>query len=282
MTQITSLENNLECSISRPAHALIAFEQASRRAFLCVLLLLFIVSTALTVFWCNSMSAMKEMSMPGGWTMSMTWMRMPGQTWVNATVSFVKMWVVMMVAMMLPSLTPTLWCYHQSVGKERETLRGWLTTLVGLGYFFVWALLGLAVFPIGVWVATIEMEHRALASAVPITATLFVLIAGAFQFTKWKAHQLASCREALGRNGVLSTQASEAWRLGLHFGFRCILSCANLTAALLVFGVMDLRAMALVTVAITSERLAPASERVARIIGGVVVGIGCLVLGKLG
>ena len=42
--------------------------------------------------------------MPGGWTMSMTWMRMPGQTWPGVAASFLGMWVVMMVAMMLPSL----------------------------------------------------------------------------------------------------------------------------------------------------------------------------------
>ncbi len=45
-------------------------------------------------------------------------------------------------------------------------------------------------------------------------------------------------------------------------------------AILLVIGVMDLRAMALVTAAITVERLAPAGERVARAIGAVVVGGG--------
>jgi predicted metal-binding membrane protein len=40
---------------------------------------------------------------------------------------------------------------------------------------------------------------------------------------------------------------------------------------LLVVGVMDLRAMALVTAAITAERLAPAGERVARGIGAIIV-----------
>ncbi len=42
--------------------------------------------------------------MPGGWTMSMTWMRMPGQTWAGAATTFLGIWVVMMVAMMMPSL----------------------------------------------------------------------------------------------------------------------------------------------------------------------------------
>jgi predicted metal-binding membrane protein len=48
------------------------------------------------------------------------------------------MWVVMMVAMMLPSLVPMLWRYRQAVGRTGETRLGRLTALVGVGYFFVW------------------------------------------------------------------------------------------------------------------------------------------------
>ena len=55
--------------------------------------------------------------MPGGWTMSMAWMRMPGQTWLGAAASFLGMWVGMMVAMMLPSLVPVLWRYREPVGR---------------------------------------------------------------------------------------------------------------------------------------------------------------------
>jgi len=74
--------------------------------------LFFVVSAAVTILWCASMSAMGEMPMPGGWTMSMAWMRMPEQTWPGAAASFLGMWVVMMVAMMLPSLVPMLWRYR--------------------------------------------------------------------------------------------------------------------------------------------------------------------------
>jgi hypothetical protein len=46
---------------------------------------------------------MSEMPMPGGWTMSMMWMRMPGQTWLAVAASFTGMWLVMMAVMMLRS-----------------------------------------------------------------------------------------------------------------------------------------------------------------------------------
>src|SRR3954467_15091998 len=139
--------------------------RSSEGAFLGVSALLFAASTAGTGAWCGAMSAMGEMPMPGGWTMSMAWMRMPGQTWAGAAASFLGMWVVMMVAMMLPSLVPILQRYRQAVGARHL---GPLTALVGVGYFFVWTAFGMAVFPLGVALAAVEMQQPALARAVPI------------------------------------------------------------------------------------------------------------------
>ena len=146
-----------------------------KRSFFGVSALLFAVSTALTIVWCTSMSAMGGMPMPGGWTMSMAWMRMPGQTWPGAAASFLGMWVVMMVAMMLPSLVPMLWRYRQAVGRTGETRLGRLTALVGVGYFFVWTVFGMAAFPLGVALAAVEMQLPALARAVPIAVGVIVL-----------------------------------------------------------------------------------------------------------
>ena len=108
---------------------------AERPAFWGVWALLFAGSVAATIAWCASMSAMAGMPMPGGWTMSMAWMRMPGQSWAAAAASFLGMWVVMMVAMMLPSLVPMLWRYREAVARTGETRLGRLTALVGVGYF---------------------------------------------------------------------------------------------------------------------------------------------------
>ena len=83
------------------------------------------------------MAPMGGMAMPGGWTMSMAWMRMPGQTWPGAAASFLGMWIVMMVAMMLPSLVPMVWRYRAAVGRAGATRLAGPTALVGAGYFFV-------------------------------------------------------------------------------------------------------------------------------------------------
>jgi predicted metal-binding membrane protein len=275
MINTTSLSNNLESRIAG-----MASERTSHRGFAGITAALFATSAALTIVWCASMSTMTGMPMPGGWMMSMMWMRMAGQTWIEATASFLAMWVVMMAAMMLPSLVPTLWRYRQAVSRTKETRLGPLTALVSLGYFFIWTLVGLALFPLGVALASAEMQHPALARGVPIAVGAVVLIAGALQFTSWKSHHLACCREAPRRGCTLPADAGTAWRQGMRFGLHCGLSCANLTAILLVIGVMDLRAMTVVTAAITAERLAPKGEPVARAIGAIVVGAGLFLIAR--
>jgi predicted metal-binding membrane protein len=258
----------------------VVMAQASQRAFFSVSTLLFATSAALTIGWCLSMSAIGRMPMPGGWTMSMAWMRMPGQTWVGAAASFLGMWVVMMVAMMLPSLMPILLRYRQAVCRACTTRLGRLTTLVGVGYFLVWTAFGIGAFSTGITVAAVEMQHAAVARAVPIAVGVVVLIAGVLQFTAWKAYHLTCCREMPGRGCSLQADAGMAWRCGLRLGLHCSYCCVGLMTILLVMGIMDLRAMAAVTAAITVERLAPVGERVARAIGVAMIGGGLLLIAR--
>ena len=255
-----------------------AGERFSRRVFFGIAALLFSVSAALTIVCCTSMPATNEMAMPGGWTMSMAWMRMPGQTWPGAAASFLGMWVAMMMAMMLPSLAPTLWRYRQALGGAGPTRAGRLTALAGAGYFVVWTGFGVFAFPLGAALGNVEMRQPALARAVPMAVCVVLLAAGALQFTAWKARHLSCCRELPGAGHRFPADARTAWRHGLSLGLHCGYCCAGLTAILLVIGVMDLRAMAIVTAAITLERLAPAGERVAQLIGAAVIGTGLFLI----
>ncbi len=300
-----------------------ASERFSQQAFLCVSALLFVGSAALAIVWCGSMAAMDGMAMPGGWTMSMAWMRMPGQTWPGAAASFLAMWLVMMTAMMLPSLVPALWRYRRELrgiatgkiavgqtaigkpaidspangkseeagGKPLGAKRDLLTLLVGAGYFLIWTAFGLLIFPLGAALAKVEMQHASLARLAPSIVCIVFLLAGALQFTGWKAHHLARCREVHSEEvhsdeshsddcALLVDTRSSAWRYGMRLGLHCSYSSAGLTAILLVCGVMDLRAMALVTAAITVERLAPNSERIAQIIGAIAIAIGLLLMAR--
>lgn len=249
---------------------------ASERAFLGVSALVFVAAVAATIAWGAEMAAMGGLPMPGGWTLSLAWMPVCGQGWADVAACFLGMWMAMMVAMMLPSLVPALSRYRRAVGAPGVARLGLLTALAGLGYFAVWAALGIAVFPLGAATAELALRQPALAQAAPFAAGLAALIAGAAQFTVWKARHLACCRAA--PRGGLAADAGTALRHGLSLGWHCAWSCAGMTAVLLALGVMDLGAMIVVTAAITVERLAPDGEHAARAIGAVAIGMGAMLI----
>src|SRR5216684_6223870 len=233
---------------------------SSERAFLATSAFLFMASAAGTIVLCRSMSG--GMAMPGGWTMSMAWMRMPAQTWLDAASMFMLMWVTMMVAMMLPSLAPIL---RHCRGRR------WL---VAAAYFFIWTIFGVAAYTAGVALAAAEMSVQGLARAVPAATVSVIFLAGFVQITPWKAQHLACCR-------VVATPMAPgirgAWNEGVRLGVHCILCCSGLIVVLLVLGVMNLAVMVFVSAAISIERLAPHPEIVARAIGIAVIAAGAIV-----
>jgi predicted metal-binding membrane protein len=224
--------------------------------FLAAAALLFAGSAAGTIVLCRSMSG--GMAMPGGWTMSMAWMRMPGQSWLGAATRFMLMWVVMMVAMMLPSLAPIL---------SHRPERRWR---VAAAYFLVWTIFGAAAYIIGMALAAAEMRAQGFARAVPAATAAALFLAGLVQITTWKARHLGCCR-------AVARPTRGAWNDGIRLGVHCILCCSGLILVLLVLGVMNLAVMLFVSAAITIERLAPRPEVVARAIGIAVIVAGAIV-----
>jgi predicted metal-binding membrane protein len=176
------------------------------------------------------------------------------------------MWTVMMIAMMLPAMTPAL---RDLPGATRARVAG--------GYFGVWVVCGLAVYPLGLALAELAMREDALARLAPALSGAVLVGAGLLQRSGWKSRQLDCCRAAR-RHPPLATRA--AWRQGFALGVRCCACCAPLTAALLAVGVMDLGAMAAATVAISLERLAPRGQAVARISGVLLIGAGLVLLAR--
>ena len=147
----------------------------------------------------------------------MAWMRMPGGTWPGAAASFLDVcgrddgrgdachpWRQCCKAL------PT-----KAVGRTGEIRRlGRLTALVGVAYFFMATVFGMAAFPLGVALAAVEMRLPALARAEPFAVGVVVLNAGSLQFTAWKARRLACCRDSPGRGRTLPAEAGTAWRHG--------------------------------------------------------------------
>jgi len=259
--------------LSIRAHSM---EMRPRRGyFWMVMAAVFATSIWGTVRMCGSMSG-SDMQMPGGWTMSMAWMRMPGQTWPQAIAAFLSMWTVMMVAMMLPCLAPMLADYRRQTAGPGVNVKG---SLMGLGYFSTWALIGAIAYAIGVPIAYAQMWHDSLSTPAPIATAVIVVIAGAAQFTSAKSRLLSHCRRDDTCRPVLSTFG--AFRYGLRLGVDCGKCCAGYMMILLVTNVMSLPIMAALTVAIAAERLSPHPALVARLTGAVTVVVGVVMLARV-
>jgi predicted metal-binding membrane protein len=295
MTDMTSSDHHGAHPARRSVVTANAPRRAGRPVFCGVAALLFAASVTATVAWSTSMAAMGEIPMSGGWTMSIMWTRVCGESWPAAAASFLGMWAAMMVAMMLPALAPVLWRDRLAVGRTRGQAADRLAALVGAGYFLVWMAFGLAIFPFGAALAMVEMQEPLLARATPVTAGVIVVIAGLLQFTAWKVHHLACCREAPGHGQALNVQALNVQALdvqalptnagtalqhGLRLGLHCAAGSAGLTAMLLVLGMMDLRVMAVVTAAITAERLLPDRAQIAPAIGAAIIAAGMLLIAR--
>jgi predicted metal-binding membrane protein len=173
--------------------------------------------------------------------------------------------VAMMVAMMLPSMAPSLWRYHCALHVARVPAAELRTLLFGLGYAAVWS--------------TVALALTALPASGSTTWLASIIVcAGALQRSRWKARRLVRCREACVAIPRGQGAVAMEWLNGCRLGVDCVLSCAALMAILLVAGLTNEPMMALVTIAITAERLAPAGVRVARLTGGLAL-IAGLVLG---
>lgn len=246
------------------------------RFFLAASAFLFLGSAAGTIYFCSTMSG--GMVMPGGWTMSMMWMKMPAQTWASSATSFLGVWTLMMLAMMLPSLAPMLLGYRRCIRATNRRRLGVLTGVCGAAYFFVWAAFGAVAYALGVILAQAEMHWPALARAVPLLVGVALLLAGCIQLTPWKSRQLVLCRLAPAGVGPAAGRVRHAWGHGVHLGVRCALCCSGFMITLLVVGAMNLRAMVILAAALTAERLVSRSAIVARAAGVAIVLAGALTI----
>ena len=232
----------------------------------------FVVSLVLTIYFSRSMSG--GMQMPGGWTMSMMWMRMPGQSWIESASMFLFMWLAMMIAMMLPSALPMLLNCQLASGTNRTGV-----FLAACGYFAVWVAIGLIFYLIGIWWALATMRSSSLSAAVPALTGVILVLAGIFQFSRWKMMGLFHCRDPLdcssntNSNGTLS-----GWFHGLRQGMFCGICCSGLMISMVVLGAMNLLVMLLIAAVITVEKLLPKPQHVVRIVGIVSIVAGIVIM----
>jgi predicted metal-binding membrane protein len=188
---------------------------------------------------------------------------------------FVGVWVVMMAAMMLPSVSPTVALYARMTRSRAP----WAPLAFTAGYLLSWSAAGVLAY--GVFVLGRELAGDALAwdGAGRWLAGGTLLLAAAYELTPVKNVSLAQCRSPLGflmdhrRTGLAG-----AVRMGARHGTWCLGCCWALMASLFALGVMSIAAMAFVAAVIAFEKTVP-WERPARwATAGALVVLGVLLI----
>jgi predicted metal-binding membrane protein len=174
---------------------------------------------------------------------------------------YLTVWVVMMAAMMFPSVAPTVLMYDRLREGHRARGRGAApdaTALFVAGYLLVWTLAGLAAYAVFELVRAIDPPFLAWDEAGRYVTAGVIVAAAIYQATPLKQACLVKCRSPMmflaerwrhGRGGGLE--------LGARHGAWCLGCCWALMAALFAVGVMSLGWMALIAAFIAAEKLLP-------------------------
>jgi predicted metal-binding membrane protein len=185
--------------------------------------------------------------------------------WADLWLTFM-MWAVMMVAMMLPSVSPMVLAYARiaSARGGRPALRVWL---FASGYLAVWTLFSAAATAIQFAFLHWSLISNALVTT-PIVGAVILAVAGIYQLTPLKSVCLGRCQSPIGffmtnwRDG-----AAGALRMGLAHGAFCVGCCWMLMALLFVAGVMNLAWVAAISVFVILEKATPWRRAIANASG---------------
>ena len=167
---------------------------------------------------------------------------------------FLGVWVVMMAAMMFPSVAPTVALYSRMT-KARLPLSPVAFTA---GYLLTWAAAGVAAWTIAIGVSRLAGDVLAWDNAGRALAGATVLVAAVYELTPLKDVCLGKCRSPLGfllgswRDGLLG-----GLRMGAKNGAWCVGCCWALMASLFALGVMSIIWMAFVAGLIAIEKTLP-------------------------
>ena len=195
-----------------------------------------------------------------------------------ALLPFLGLWVVMMAAMMLPSVAPVavLWSRLIGGGSAGPVRVARMGMFLG-GYLLVWAAFGAAAF------AALTGTGRLLTASPTAAKWLGVAIfiaAGSYQLTPWKDWCLRRCRSPIGAlmYYVGFKGRSRDARVGLHHGATCAGCCWGLMIVLVAVGVMNVAVMAALAVVIFAEKLWRYGKPFGQALGVVLVAIGVLAI----
>jgi predicted metal-binding membrane protein len=188
---------------------------------------------------------------------------------------FLGVWVVMMAAMMFPSIAPTVALYSRMT-RARSALA---PLVFCAGYLIVWAAVGLLAFAIALTGREVVGGVLDWGRAGRWVAGATLLVAAAYELTPLKNVCLAKCRSPLGfLVGSWREGLSGALEMGAKNGTWCAGCCWALMASLFALGIMNIGWMAFVAALIAVEKLLPWRRGATYGIAAVLLVLGVLLL----
>jgi predicted metal-binding membrane protein len=213
-----------------------------------------------------------------GWWWTSDQMRgMDNGPWTNlgAVGWFLGVWVVMMAAMMFPSVSPTVALYSRMT-RERSVM---LPIVFTTGYLAIWAAAGAVAFALVTGVGRISDNALVWDRAGRPVAGSILILAAIYELTPLKDVCLGKCRSPLGfLLGSWRDGTSGAFQMGARNGAWCVGCCWALMAALFALGVMSVVWMIFVAGLITIEKTIPWRRVATYGIALVLFGLGVLLL----
>lgn len=189
-----------------------------------------------------------------------------------------SMWAVMMAAMMMPTMVPTLRAYEDLMASANGSRAGWAGVL--LGYFVVW--LAFAALIAAVQLALLFggiIDMLGIGKTRAFQGGLLILV-GAFQFTRAKEVCHGICHSPMSYFlGNWRTGFAGGLRMGLGLGVFCVGCCWGFMALGFVGGVMSLAWMGLATLFMVIEKLPQVGHVVTKPMGFALIIAGLAVLG---
>jgi predicted metal-binding membrane protein len=167
---------------------------------------------------------------------------------------FVGVWIVMMAAMMFPSVAPTVALYSRMT-KQRSPAS---PIAFVAGYLLTWAVAGVAAYGVAAAATRIGGDVLSWSNAGRPIAGATLLVAAVYELTPLKDVCLGKCRSPLGvLLGSWRDGAAGALRMGARNGAWCVGCCWALMASLFALGVMSVSWMAAVAGLIAIEKTLP-------------------------
>ncbi|HLF07858.1 MAG TPA: DUF2182 domain-containing protein [Dehalococcoidia bacterium] len=203
-----------------------------------------------------------------------------GLTMGMAAPLFLAIWVAMMVAMMFPTAAPMILTFTRVHAGRREKGQSFVPTWVFVsGYLVIWTLFGALAYAVAVAGEALAGQSMWLMENAARVGGGLLIVAGLYQLSPLKNICLSKCQSPM--SFILTSWRSGyrgSFRMGLEHGVYCLGCCWLLFVILFPLGMMNVAAMAVITLLIFAEKSLPKGRQIGQAAAVLLLAYGAVVL----